>query len=57
VDSGQGILHQARLKEELRALLNRYVEDAEASDGETLRSRTVGFFDPSALSVVLFDVV
>ncbi len=37
-----------RLKEELRILLNRYVEEAEAADGETLRSLTVGFFDPSA---------
>jgi len=36
-----------RLKEELRTLLNGYVEDAESADGEILRSLTVGFFDPS----------
>lgn len=35
-----------RLKEDLRQLLSRYAEEAESAGGESLRSITVGFFDP-----------
>ncbi len=34
------------LKEELRQVLIRFAEGAEASDGESLRSVTIGYFDP-----------
>lgn len=35
-----------RLKEELRQTLNRFAEEAEDADGNSLRSISIGFFDP-----------